>query len=115
VAVSAYNHATIYYAGNYLFRSTDRGDTWTRLGGDLTTGVDRNKLQIFGRTPDKNTRSRHDGVQEYPTVTTFSESPLTPNVLWVGTDDGNVQVSRDGGKSWKNVATRVPGVGKARM
>src|SRR6266404_2002209 len=112
VAVSAYNHATIYYAGNYLFRSTDRGDTWTRLGGDLTTGVDRNKLQIFGRTPDKNTLSRHDGVQEYPTITTFSESPLTPNVLWVGTDDGNVQVSRDGGKSWKNVATRVPGVAK---
>jgi len=112
VAVSVHNHTTIYYAGNYLFKSTDRGDTWARLGGDLTTGVDRNKLQIFGKTPDKNTLSRHDGVQEYPTITTFSESPLTPNVLWVGTDDGNVQVSRDGGKSWKNVAQRVPGVAK---
>jgi hypothetical protein len=103
---------TIYYGGNYLFKSTDRGDTWTRLGGDLTTGVDRNKLQIFGKTPDKKTLSRHDGVQEYPTITAFSESPLTPNVLWVGTDDGNVQVSRDGGKNWKNVAARAPGVAK---
>ncbi len=112
VAVSAYSHTTIYYAGNHLFKSMDRGDTWTRLGGDLTTGVDRNKLQIFGKTPDKNTLSRHDGVQEYPTITTLSESPLTPNVLWVGTDDGNVQVSCDGGKSWKNVASRVPGVAK---
>ena len=112
MAVSAYNHTTIYYAGNYLFKSIDRGDTWTRLGGDLTTGVDRNKLQIFGRTPDKNTLSRHDGVQEYPTITTLSESPLTPNVLWVGSDDGNVQVSRDGGKSWKNVAGRVSGVAR---
>jgi photosystem II stability/assembly factor-like uncharacterized protein len=110
VEVSAHDHRTIYYGGNYLFKSTDRGDSWTRLGGDLTTGVDRNKLQIFGKTPDKNTLSRHDGVEEYPTITTLSESPLTPNVLWVGTDDGNVEVSRDGGKTWKNVASRVPGV-----
>jgi photosystem II stability/assembly factor-like uncharacterized protein len=108
VAVSSHEHTTVYYGGNYLFKSTDRGDTWTRLGGDLTTGADRNKLQIFGKTPDKNTLSRHDGVQEYPTITTLSESPLTPNVLWVGTDDGNVQVTRDGGKTWKNVAGKAP-------
>jgi photosystem II stability/assembly factor-like uncharacterized protein len=112
VAVSAHNHTTIYYGGNYLFKSTDRGDNWTRLGSDMTTGVDRNKLQIFGKTPDKSTLSRHDGVQEYPTITTFSESPLTPNVLWVGTDDGNIQVTRDAGKTWKNVAARVPAVPK---
>ena len=66
--------------------------------------------QIFGKTPDKNTLSRHDGVEEYPTITTLAESPLTANVLWVGTDDGNLQVSRDGGKTWKNVASRAPGV-----
>src|SRR6202171_2165450 len=112
VAVSAHDHNTIYYGGNYLFKSTDRGDNWTRLDGYLTTAADRNKLQIFGRTPDKTTLSRHDGVQEYPTITTLSESPLTPNVLWVGTDDGNLQVTRDGGKNWKNVASRVPGVPK---
>ncbi len=112
VAVSAHDHTTIYYGGNHLFKSTDRGDTWTRLGGDLTTGVDRNKLQVFGKMPDKNTLSRHDGVQDYPTITTLSESPLTPNVLWAGTDDGNLQVTRDAGKSWKNVASRVPGVPK---
>jgi photosystem II stability/assembly factor-like uncharacterized protein len=112
VAVSAFDHLTIYYGGNYLFKSTDRGDTWNRLGGDLTTGVDRNKLQIFGKTPDKTTLSRHDGVQEYPTITTFSESPASANIIWVGTDDGNVQVTRDGGKNWKNVAGRVPAVPK---
>ena len=112
VAVSTHDHNTIYYGGNYLFKSTDRGDSWTRLGGDLTTGVDRNKLPILGKVPDKNTLSRHDGVQDYPTITTLSESPVTPNVLWVGTDDGNLQVTRDGGKSWKNVADRVKGVPK---
>jgi photosystem II stability/assembly factor-like uncharacterized protein len=63
VEVSAHDHKTIYYGGNYLFKSTDRGDSWTRLGGDLTTGADRNKLQIFGKTPDKTTLSRHDGVE----------------------------------------------------
>jgi photosystem II stability/assembly factor-like uncharacterized protein len=110
VAVSVHDHKTIYYGGNYFFKSTDQGDTWTRLGNDLTSGVDRNKLQIFGKTPDKKTLSRHDGVEEYPTITTISESPLTPNVLWAGTDDGNVQVTRDGGKTWTNVAGKVPGV-----
>ncbi len=113
VAVSAHEHTTIYYGGNYLFKSTDCGDTWTRLGGELTTPVDRNKLQIFNKTPDKSTLSRHDGVEEYPTITTLSESPLTANVLWVGTDDGNLQVTRDAGKTWKNVATRVPGLPKS--
>jgi photosystem II stability/assembly factor-like uncharacterized protein len=113
VVVSAHDHRTIYYAGNYLFKSTNRGESWTRLGGDLTTGVDRNKLPVFAKVPDKTTLSRHDGVEEFPTSTTVSESPLTPNVLWVGTDDGNLQVTRDGGKNWKNVATRVPGLPKA--
>jgi photosystem II stability/assembly factor-like uncharacterized protein len=112
VAISAFDHKTVYYGGNHLFKSTNRGDTWELLGGDLTSGVDRNKLQIFGKVPDKTTLSRHDGVQEYPTITTLSESPLTASVLWVGTDDGNVQVTKDGGKTWKNVAGKVPGVSK---
>ena len=113
VAVSAHDHNTIYYGGNYFFKSTDRGDTWKRLGNDLTSAVDRNKLQILGKTPDKQTLSRHDGVEEYPTITTISESPVTADVLWAGTDDGNLQVTRDGGKTWNNVASKVPGVPKS--
>ena len=112
VAISAHDHNTIYYGGNYLFKSTDRGDSWTRLGSELTGAVDRNKLQVFGKTPDKTTLSRHDGVEEYPTITTISESPVSANVLWAGTDDGNLQVTRDGGKTWKNVALKAPGPAK---
>lgn len=112
VAISAHDHNTIYYGGNFFFKSTDRGDSWTRLGGDLTTGVERNKLPIFGKVPDKDTLSRHDGVQEYPTITTISESPLSAQVLWAGTDDGNLHVTRDGGKTWKNVAAKPAGVPK---
>ncbi len=112
LVISSHDPKTLYYGGNFLFKSTDRGDTWTKLGGDLTTGVDRNSLEIFGKKPGKDTLSRNDGVVWYPTITTVSESPVSASVLWVGTDDGNLQVTRDGGQSWKNVADRVPGVPK---
>lgn len=110
--ISTRDHNTIYYGGNFLFKSTDRGNSWTRLGGDLTTGVDRNTLPILGALPTKDTLSLYDGVEWYPTITTIDESPLNTSVLWVGTDDGNLQVSRDGGQNWENVASRVPGVPK---
>src|SRR5438067_3878141 len=64
IVISKYDSNTIYYGGNYLFKSTNRGDDWTRLGSDLTNGQDRNKLPIMGRVPDKVTLSRHDGVQD---------------------------------------------------
>ena len=111
VMISSFDHNTIYYGGNFLFRSTNRGDSWTKISADLTTGADRNTLQIMGKVPDKYTRSRHDGVENWPAITTIAESPVNKNVLWVGTDDGNLQVSRDG-QSWKNVADKVPGLPK---
>ena len=112
VLLSPHDPKTVYYGGNHLFKSTDRGDTWERLGPDLTTGVDRNALAILGKVADKDTLSRHDGVQNYPCITTVSESPLRAGVIWVGTDDGNVQLTRDGGKTWSNVVGKIPGVRK---
>ncbi|MBI4467859.1 MAG: hypothetical protein HY650_00900 [Acidobacteria bacterium] len=110
IVISSHDARTVYYGGNMLFKSTDRGDSWTKLSGDLTTGIERDKLPIMGKVPDKETRSRHDGVQLYPAMTTLSESPLRPGVIWVGTDDGNLQVTVDDGKTWLNVAGKVPGV-----
>lgn len=114
IIISARDPKTIYYAGNFLFKSNDRGDHWTKISPDLTSGVDRSKLAIFGVTPSKerDTLSRHDGVQHYATGTTIAESPLNPNVLYFGSDDGHLQVTRDGGKSWKNVIGNVSGVPK---
>jgi photosystem II stability/assembly factor-like uncharacterized protein len=112
IVISAFEPKTIYYGGNFLFKSDDRGDDWTRLGPDLTTGQDRDKLPILGKAPDKYTLSRHDGVMHWPAITTVCESSLNKDLLWVGTDDGNLQVTRDGGKSWKNVAEKVKGVPK---
>jgi photosystem II stability/assembly factor-like uncharacterized protein len=111
IVISAHDPKTIYYGGNFLFKSPDRGDTWTKISPDLTTGVDRDTLPIMGKS-DRTILSRHDGVQQWPTITTISESAVNAGVLWVGTDDGNLQVTRDGGKSWTNVAGNVPGVPK---
>ena len=76
--------------------STDRGDTWTSLG-DLTTGTDRRTLEIMGQRPDSFTLSLDDGIPYWPTLTAIAESEFTPGELYVGTDDGQVRVSRDGG------------------
>jgi photosystem II stability/assembly factor-like uncharacterized protein len=112
LVMSSHDPKTLYYGGNHLFKSTDRGDSWVRLGPDLTTGVDRNKLPILGKVPDKDTLSRHDGVQNYPCASTVAESPVKVGVLWVGTDDGNLHVTRDDGKTWTNVVGKVPGLKK---
>ncbi|MCL4813882.1 MAG: hypothetical protein KJ061_15435 [Vicinamibacteraceae bacterium] len=112
IVISAHDPTTIYYGGNFVFRSPDRGDSWTRISPDLTTGADRNTLPIMGRVPDRHTRSRHDGVQNWPAITTLSESPRTPDILWAGTDDGRLHVTRDGGRTWKDVFEKVTGVPK---
>jgi photosystem II stability/assembly factor-like uncharacterized protein len=112
--ISAHDHNTIYYGGNHLFKSTDRGDTWTVLGEDLTTNAKRDEMSILGRKIDKNSGvlSRDDGVADWPCITSIAESPVKAGVLWVGTDDGNVQMSRDDGKTWTNVVSHIMGVPK---
>lgn len=112
IVISAHNPATIYYGGNFVFKSNNRGDAWTKISPDLTNNQERDKLPIMGKVPDGDTLSRHDGVQQWPTTTTLSESPVNKDVLWAGTDDGNLHVTRDGGTTWKNVAEKVPGVPK---
>jgi hypothetical protein len=107
--ISHFDSKTLYLGGNYVFKSTDRGDSWTRLGPDLTTGADRNKIPILGKMPSRDMLSRNDGVTSYPNITTISESAARAGVLWAGTDDGNVQITRDG-KTWTNIT--IPGVPK---
>lgn len=109
ILISPHNSRVIYYGGNKLFKSTDRGETWTE-SPDLTTNPERDKMPIMGIIPDEKTLSRHDGVLYYGTITTISESPLKEGLLYVGTDDGNVQISKDGGKTWKNLTPKIKGV-----
>jgi photosystem II stability/assembly factor-like uncharacterized protein len=111
ILVSPHDPRTIYYGGNKLFGSRDRGDSWTLVSPDLTStdDVKRDATPIFGKAA-KELLSRNDGVVHVGTITTIAESPLRAGVLWVGSDDGNLQVSRDGGATWTNVSARVPGV-----
>ncbi len=109
IHISPHNPRTIYVAANKFFKSVDRGDTWT-ASPDLTKQIDRNKLPIMGVAGDKPMASKHDGTGNYGNITTLAESPALPGLLWVGTDDGNVQVSRDGGATWTNVAKNITGI-----
>jgi photosystem II stability/assembly factor-like uncharacterized protein len=107
--LSPFDSHTLYAGTNRLWKSTDRGDTWTSLG-DLTTGVDRSTLRLMERLPGETTLSLDDGIPYYPTITEIAESPLERGLLYVGTDDGNLQISRDDGRHWANVTKRLPGL-----
>ena len=108
-AVSSHNVHTLYAGMRSLYRSRDRGETWTRLG-DFTSGVNRRTLAIMGQLPDSATLALDDGTSFYPTTTAFSESPRDKHVLYVGTDDGQLHVSRDEGATWKSIVANVPGL-----
>jgi photosystem II stability/assembly factor-like uncharacterized protein len=108
-AISSHDPRTLYGGMRALYRSRDRGDTWTSLG-DFTTKVDRRTLAIMGQLPDSAALSLDDGISFYPTTSAFSESPRDRRVLYVGTDDGRVHVSRDEGATWADVTANVPGL-----
>jgi len=99
ILVSPHNSDVIYHGGNILVKSPYRGEYWEEISPDLTTN-DPTKLT---------TGKGGDGNIQYCTITTIDESPLEEGVLWVGTDDGNVQLSRDGGKNWTKLNERITG------
>ncbi len=108
VSLSHYDPDTIYIGAQYLFRSRDRGDSWEKISPDLTTNDPQKLIQekSGGLTPDDT------GAENHCTITTISESPLDPKIIWVGTDDGNLQLTMDGGKTWINLIKNVKGVPK---
>jgi len=109
VMVSPHSPARIYYAGQYVFRSDDRGDSWTKISPDLTRDIFRLEQPIMGRTWSVDALWDHGAMSLFSTVTTLSESPLVEDLLYAGTDDGLIQVTEDGGKTWRRV-DKLPGV-----
>ena len=109
--LSPHNSRTVYLGAERLFRSYDRGDTWM-ASQDLTRNIGRNDRPIMGVDGKAPMASKHDGAASYSNIVTISESPVVPGILWVGTNDGNVQVSRDGGITFKNVIEKIPGAPK---
>jgi photosystem II stability/assembly factor-like uncharacterized protein len=112
VLISPHDARVVYTGANRLFRSPDRGHSWMPISGDLSTAPRRDTFPIMGVVAKDISVAKHDGVESFGNITTVSESPKRAGVIYVGTDDGQVQVTRDGGRTWRNVTGRMSGVPK---
>ena len=109
LAQDPFDPGTIYYGSQFLHKSTDRGNSWNVISPDLTSNDP--SMQTFrksgGITPDVT------AAENYTTIVAVAPSPLEQNTIWVGTDDGRVHVTRDGGQTWERIDTKAKGVSAA--
>jgi len=108
IQVSPNDKNTLYIGCQFLYRSRDHGQSWERISPDLSTNNPEKQKQeeSGGITVD------NSAAEMNTTIYTISESPKNGQLIWVGTDDGNIQITRDGGKNWTNVISNIPGIGK---
>jgi len=109
ILLSPHNPSTIWMGGNRLFRSDNQGDLWI-ASADLTRQVDRCKIEVMGAAGTTLQLSKNDGVSAFSTIIAVSESPAASGVVWAGTDDGLVQVSRDNGTTFTEVGRNITGL-----
>jgi photosystem II stability/assembly factor-like uncharacterized protein len=107
--ISPHLHTRLYFAANKLFRSDDRGDSWRAVSPDLTRQLDRDKLPVMGKVWGPDAVAKHQSTSFYGNIVALSESPKKEGLIYVGTDDGLIQVTEDGGKNWRKVES-FPGV-----
>jgi photosystem II stability/assembly factor-like uncharacterized protein len=108
IHLSPTQRGTIYLGAQFLFRSRDYGQTWDRISPDLTTNdPEKQKQELSGGVTVDNS-----SAEMHTTIYAIAESPRNANVIWAGTDDGNLQVTRDGGKTWTNVVGNISGLPK---
>ncbi len=105
IELSPQDPNTVYFGGNVLFKTTNAGQSWEVISPDLTTN-DKSKQKSSGEPIVVD----NTAAEFYCTIIAIAPSPVNPNVIWVGTDDGNVQVTRDGGKTWTNVVKNIQGL-----
>jgi photosystem II stability/assembly factor-like uncharacterized protein len=101
--ISPHNPKRLYYASQILFRSDDRGDNWTAISPDLSRQIDRNQLKVMGRVWGVDAVAKNTSTSLYGNIVSLDESPRVAGLLYVGTDEGLVQISEDGGTSWRKV------------
>lgn len=99
--ISPHNPDRIYYAAEYLFASNDRGDNWQTISPDLTSGIDRNALEVMGRVWSVDAIAKNDSTSIYGAAIALSESPLVQGLIYVGTDDGVISVTENNGATWR--------------
>lgn len=105
IILSPHDKNTVYFGGNVVFKSTDFGKTWEQISSDLTTNNPEKQKDAGGPVAIENTSAEY-----HTTIISIAESPLQKGQLWVGTDDGNLQLTSDGGKTWSNIIASVAGV-----
>ena len=103
ILISPHSPKTVYLGSNVLFRTDDGGDSWEEISPDLTTNDEEKQVSSGGPITADNTTAEY-----HTTIYTIAESPMQAGVIWVGTDDGNVQLTRDGGTTWTNLIGNMP-------
>jgi len=101
--ISPHSATRLYFAANKLFRSDDRGDTWRVISPDLTLQIDRNTLPVMGKIWSVDAVSKNRSTSLFGNITSLTESPLVEGLIFVGTDDGLVQITEDGGDNWSKI------------
>lgn len=103
LVISPHSHSRLYFGANKLFRSDDYGSSWTTISGDLSRQIDRNKFAVMGKTWPPEAINKHGNTAFWGNLSFISESPKVEGLIYVGTDDGLVQVTEDGGKAWRKI------------
>ncbi len=109
--ISSHSHTRLYMAANKVFRSDDMGNSWKVISPDLTAKIDRNSFKVMGKYWGTDAVAKDVSTSLYGTIVSLAESPLNENLLYAGTDDGLIQITEDGGKTWKKI-DKFPGVPK---
>ncbi len=107
--LSPHSPTRLYYAAQRVFRSDDRGATWRPVSGDLTRRIDRNTLEVMGKVWSVDAVAKNRSTSPYGTIVALSESPLVEGLIYAGTDDGLIQVTADGGETWRKIESRAEG------
>jgi photosystem II stability/assembly factor-like uncharacterized protein len=102
--ISPHNSKRIYYGSQILFQSDDRGDNWEAISPDLSRDLDRNKLKVMGRVWGVDAVAKNMSTSMYGTIVSVSESPLSSGLIYVGTDDGMLQVTEEAGDEWTAIS-----------
>ncbi len=103
--LSPHSETRLYIAANKVFRSDDRGSTWEVISDDITRNEDRNQFKVMGKYWPADAVAKDISTSQWGTVVSFAESPIKEGLLYVGTDDGLIQISEDGGGKWTKISS----------
>ncbi len=105
IIISPHDNSTLYFAANKLFKSTNKGNSWIKVSGDLSRQIDRNQLEVMGKVWEPEAVAKNSSTSLYGNIVSLDESSKKKGLLYVGTDDGLIQVSDNDGQSWSKVST----------